>query len=45
MKTETKTQYYPNGKKMYETPYVNNHVHGLAIWWYENGKKCMKPHM
>jgi len=25
---------------MYETPYVNNKIHGLYKWWYNNGKKC-----
>jgi len=39
MKKETKTNYYKNGKKVHETPYINDKVHGLSIWWYKNGNK------
>jgi len=39
MKKETKIDYYNNGKKAYETPYINDNRHGLEIWWYKNGNK------
>jgi len=39
MKTETKIEYYSNGNKSCETPYVNDKAHGLAILWHSNGNK------
>jgi len=42
MKKETRTSYYPNGKRWYETPYINNQIHGLVTGWCDNGKKRYK---
>jgi len=39
MRKETKTNYYKNGKKAHETPYINNRIHGLQIGWWPNGDK------
>jgi len=39
MKTEIKTDYYSNGNKVIETPYINDKIHGLRNWWYSNGNK------
>lgn len=32
-------QFYPSGKKQFETNYVNGQIQGLETQWYENGHK------
>jgi len=29
------------GNKQFETPYVNNKIHGLQIGWHKNGNKMI----
>ena len=36
MKTEIKTDTWPNGQKMYETPYIKGQIHSLVIGWFSD---------
>ena len=38
-KTETVTEYWSNGKIMFEHSYLNGKYHGMQKSWYENGNR------
>jgi antitoxin component YwqK of YwqJK toxin-antitoxin module len=41
-KVQWEVDYWSNGQKKCETPWVNKQPHGIETWWYEDGHKDLE---